>query len=127
MSLEFPDIYNDLMQNSYRLFRRVLLAKLLAMKHSRTNKKYLEEQLQNKQGITDSEVLRLKAMVSTRTNKMIEFNPFDLEQVEEIESDDILTSELDSQSDSSGQSVIVEEDCEDLNQRTPINKSAILE
>ena len=65
------------MEDQYRLFRRVLLAKLLAMKHSRTNKKYMEQKLSNEFS-SQSEVLRLKAMVSTRTNKMIEFNPFDL-------------------------------------------------
>lgn len=102
MSQEFPEIYNELIENSYRLFRRVLLAKLLALKHSRTSIKFLEENadLDNNLEASDREMLRVKAMVSTRTNRMIEFNPFDLEQVEEIESEDILTSELDSMSDS---------------------------
>lgn len=51
-------------------------------------------------------MMRVKAMVSTRANRMIEFNPFDLDQVEEIESDDILTSELDSMT-SDGEPAII--------------------
>ena len=85
MSQEFSEIYNDLIESSYRLFRRVLLAKLLALKHSRHSRKFIEEvddldnNLNNNNESSDREMLRVKAMVSTRTNQMIEFNPFDLE------------------------------------------------
>lgn len=39
MSQEFPEIYDKLMDDSFHLLRRVLLTKLLAMKHCRTQQK----------------------------------------------------------------------------------------
>ena len=36
MSQEFPEIYDKVMIDSFHLLRRVLLTKLLAMKHCRT-------------------------------------------------------------------------------------------
>ena len=57
---------------------------------------------QSKGAEPPSGLVRLKTLVSdaTNVNGMVEFDPFNLEQVGDIESDDILTSDMNSVSNS---------------------------
>ena len=88
MSQEFPEIYDKLMDDTFHLLRRVLLTKLLAMKHCRAAMKQSqipqEEtrrfSLTSKDQMNNSGLIRLRTMVSNpNTNNMVEFDPFNLE------------------------------------------------
>ena len=91
MSQEFSECYDSLFEESVHLFRRVLLAKLLAIKHCRNMTKNKNVGIIDESHVQKGNNRRMS--VNTQPENL-QFDAFELEQVGAIESDDILTSDL---------------------------------
>lgn len=75
MSNQFREKYDELMNKAFRLYRRVLLTKLFVMKFFRKQKRELKDE--NK---------------SVMSEDFYTIDPFDLDAVIQIESDEFMSS-----------------------------------
>ena len=87
MSNQFREKYDELMNRAFRLYRRVLLTKLFVMKYFRKSKRELKTSHTDRTSILSDDFYSIE--------------PFELEQVLKIESDEFMSSETEEKSSDS--------------------------